>query len=130
MPKYFCYICKTDLSARVSAVGGSTRKRYPAHTRVTIHVSNGKNTIASEVWACEQHAPPLQDAFTSVGAKLPKLPPKPKEPRIEIVNISTGRVEKTITLSSSSARHAEKVLSGVVRMMDTDRFYAREMDVK
>lgn len=125
---YFCFICKADLSARVNLVSGSKRKRYPAHTRVTIHVSNGQKTVAAEVWACAEHSPPLQDALTSVGAKLPKLPPGPKNPRIEVVSHDSGQVIDTIQLSNTNERYVERVLSGLLTNMDTDKYFAREMD--
>lgn len=54
----------------------------------------------------------------------------PRDPRIEVVEIATGEVVKTVKLSSSSARTAERVLRGMLVNMDRERFFAREVDVE
>jgi hypothetical protein len=135
-----CYICKLDLSPRVNDAGGSRRKRFPAHTRVVLFVSNGVRTVSTTVMACEAHGVALQDACTSAGVPKPDQVPSPnllreinkakppKKPRIEVVTIEGEKVIKTIDLSNPSPRYVERVMTGLMMNMDTDKYFAREVD--
>lgn len=48
-----------------------------------------------------------------------------KQRALEVVNIATGEVVKSIPVSGSE-RHVEKVTMGLLRNMDTDRFFVRD----
>ena len=49
-----------------------------------------------------------------------------KNPRIEVRELATGRVIHVIQISNPST--AEKVLRGLLRQMDRERFLAVELD--
>lgn len=48
-------------------------------------------------------------------------------PRIDIVELSTGAVVRSVKLSSTGERYVERVLMGLLRNMNTERFGAREV---
>lgn len=52
---------------------------------------------------------------------------KPADPRIEVVEIASGKVVHTIKLGQTSERYVERVLAGLLRNLDTERFFAREI---
>jgi hypothetical protein len=49
------------------------------------------------------------------------------KPRIDIIELATGRVVKSIPLRQTDERYVERVLMGLLRQMDTERFAAREV---
>lgn len=62
--------------------------------------------------------------------KSPPLEPEGEvvkgKPRIEVREYATRKLVRTIPLSSGSPRAAEKVLLGLLRKLDTDKYYAVE----
>lgn len=53
---------------------------------------------------------------------------KARRPRIEVREIATRALVREIALTHTSPRYVERVLSGLLRQMDTERFYAAEVD--
>lgn len=50
-----------------------------------------------------------------------------KPPRIDVVELATGQVVRSFPLASAHERHVERVLAGLLRNLDTERFAAREV---
>jgi hypothetical protein len=51
-----------------------------------------------------------------------------KNPRLEVVDMTSGEIVHTVTLQSSGPRYVEKVLTGLLMRTDTDKFFVREVD--
>lgn len=51
------------------------------------------------------------------------------EPRFEIIDQKTRKVVHTIPLTSTHPRDVERAFDGLVRKVDFDKFWVREMDI-
>ena len=45
---------------------------------------------------------------------------------LDVIEIETGEVVKSVDVGASDDRHVEKVTRGMLRNMDTDRFLVRD----
>lgn len=48
-------------------------------------------------------------------------------PRLEVVELETNRVVHVVPLKHTDDRYVERVMMGMLRNMDTDRFCVREV---
>ncbi len=48
-------------------------------------------------------------------------------PRIDVIELATSKVVRSIPLSNTQERYVQRVLAGLLRNMDTDRFVAEEV---
>lgn len=48
-------------------------------------------------------------------------------PRLEVVEMDTDKVVHVVPLKATDDRYVERVMSGLLRNMDTDRYFVREV---